>query len=113
MIERFSNPNFLLGRSDLLLNIQRKAASSSKRNKNSESSTQIDTDNSNVMIENRLVALERQVQFLHLQVRDNLKLLEVWTLWKKNKDELTLLCIFFGMYERCRFLILVFHYFHI
>eukprot|EP00730_Choanoeca_flexa_P010163 TRINITY_DN1619_c0_g1_i1.p1 TRINITY_DN1619_c0_g1~~TRINITY_DN1619_c0_g1_i1.p1 ORF type:complete len:327 (+),score=82.28 TRINITY_DN1619_c0_g1_i1:158-1138(+) len=73
MIERFSNPHFRRGREDLLVFIHRKSSSSKKsRASNSNASASatpqptMDTSQQQVT-DQRLVALERQVQFLHLQ----------------------------------------------
>jgi len=85
MIERFINPNFRLGREDLLVNIHRKAPTTIKRNKSEAGGSTATTpapseagdagmdantfggDGHSQLVESRLVALERQVQFLHLQ----------------------------------------------
>ena len=89
MIERFSHPHFLLGHEDLLPLIHRKISTpiSTKRNKSdilSSPSTPTPSEigiptavaaaaataavGQSQLVESRLVALERQVQFLHLQV---------------------------------------------
>ena len=74
MIERFSNPHFRKGREDLLVFIHRKASASGKKSRASHNASASATpqpamDNSQQQLtDQRLVALERQVQFLHLQV---------------------------------------------
>lgn len=78
MIERFSNQYFRRGREDLLVHIRRKATTASKKTKAASSapsmptsemaSLNFQTQQASPMVESRIVALERQVQFLHLQV---------------------------------------------
>ncbi|EDQ88413.1 uncharacterized protein MONBRDRAFT_37599 [Monosiga brevicollis MX1] len=75
MIERFSNPYFRRGREDLLHLIHRKSsAASAKKSRTPNPSTPVMQQPTQEfqsrqqhLTDQRLVALERQVQFLHLQ----------------------------------------------